>query len=66
MKFLIPVTVAQFCKIMKGMQTISVYNFKFNRYDFRGDPGDVPEDLKMLMVTQYYYRTDIGLAIVHV
>lgn len=66
MKFLIPVTVAQFCRIMKGMQTISVYNFKFNRYDFRGDPGEIPDELKMLKVTEYYYRPDTGLAIVHI
>lgn len=66
MRFPIPVTVSQFCKIMKGMQTISIYNFKFNRYDFRGDPGEIPDELKMLKVTEYYYRPDIGLAIVHI
>ena len=65
MKFPVPVTVAQFCRLMK-IQTISVYNYKRNEYDYRGLPDELPDDLKSKNIDHYYYRPDIGLAIVHV
>lgn len=66
MRFPIPITIGQFCKMMNGIKKISIFNFDRCRYDYSGDPGEIPEELKFKKVMQYYYRPDTGLAIIHI
>lgn len=68
MCFPVELTVARFRVLFRlGMKTITIIDFDTLDYLIRGEtPDKIPENLLDREVNRYYYRPDLGHAILYV